>query len=93
MSGVTGYTSIIIVHCPSLLAYRLQVAVKVVAKRVIIRREAARRNFRREALLLQHVCHPNVVRLFEAMETPNSYYLVFELAGNGHLLSYVTERY
>ncbi|KAK7107697.1 uncharacterized protein [Littorina saxatilis] len=69
-----------------------KVAVKIVLKRVIIRRDVARRNFRREALLLQHVCHPNIVCLFEAMETPNSYYLVFELADNGNLLNYLTER-
>nr|KAG5711164.1 hypothetical protein BaRGS_004808 [Batillaria attramentaria] len=71
---------------------REQVAVKIVSKRVIVQRDAARRNFRREALLLQHVQHPNIVRLYEAMETPNSYYLVFELAENGHLLQYVTDR-
>ncbi|XP_076444780.1 uncharacterized protein LOC143282838 [Babylonia areolata] len=71
---------------------REKVAVKVVSKRLIVRREAARRNFRREALLLQHVRHPHVVRLLEAMETAHSYYLVFELASQGNLLAYLTAR-
>lgn len=59
----------------------------------MIQRESARRHFRREALLLQHVSHPHVVKLLEAMETPNSYYLVLELAEKGHLQAYITDRW
>ncbi|KAH9503729.1 hypothetical protein Btru_067259 [Bulinus truncatus] len=63
---------------------------KVVMKKTLVQREVARRHFRREALLLQQVQHPNVVKLYEAMETTNSYYLVFELAPGGCILETLT---
>ena len=65
---------------------------KIVHKKVLVQTEAARRNFRREAILLQKLSHPNVVSLYEALETSNSYYLVVELAGGGSLKQHVAGR-
>ncbi|XP_059172183.1 serine/threonine-protein kinase par-1-like [Physella acuta] len=73
------------------LISKQQVAIKVVAKKLLVQREMARRHFRREALLLQHVHHPHVVRLYEAMETSNSYYLVFQLASGPSLLAQLSK--
>ncbi|CAL1543230.1 unnamed protein product [Lymnaea stagnalis] len=68
------------------------VAVKVVNKKILVQREVARRHFRRETLLLQRVSHPNIVKLYEAMETCNSYYLVFELANGGSVLDILAKK-
>ncbi|RUS81560.1 hypothetical protein EGW08_010690 [Elysia chlorotica] len=68
------------------LISKQRVAVKVVAKKTLVQKEAARRHFRREALMMQRVYHPNVIKLYQALETGNSYYLVFELAAGGSLL-------
>ena len=47
------------------------------------------KNMRREARLLQSVCHPNIIKLLEVIETDNSYYLVTELCSGGELMQYI----
>ncbi|XP_041352658.1 hormonally up-regulated neu tumor-associated kinase-like [Gigantopelta aegis] len=69
-----------------------KVAVKIVDKKALVQKEAARRNFRREAILLQKLDHPNIVCLYEALETFNSYYLVVELGDGGSLKQFVASR-
>ena len=46
------------------------------------------KNFRREAKLLQMVRHPNILHLFEVIETDSSFYLITELC-SGEELDYV----
>lgn len=41
---------------------------------------------------MQRVCHKNVVRLLEVMETDSFYYLVTELCSGGELLDLICER-
>ena len=42
------------------------------------------KNFRREAKLLQMVRHPNILQLFEVIETDTNFYLISELcSGEG----------
>ncbi|KAK3098587.1 hypothetical protein FSP39_020986 [Pinctada imbricata] len=53
-----------------------KVAIKVIDKRKAKVDSYVRKNLRREAKLLQQIRHPNVVQLYEVMETENSYYLV-----------------
>ncbi|GFO40687.1 hormonally up-regulated neu-associated kinase [Plakobranchus ocellatus] len=74
------------------LITKQQVAVKVVSKKTLVQKEAARRHFRREALMLQRVHHPHVTRLYQALETGNSYYLVFELATGGSLFHVLSRK-
>ena len=48
-----------------------------------------RKNMRREGKLLQLVRHDHVIKLYEIMETENSYYLVTELCQGGDLMDYI----
>ncbi|KAK3096879.1 hypothetical protein FSP39_004355 [Pinctada imbricata] len=69
---------------------REKVAVKVVSKKALLLKEFVRRNVRREAIVLQKLSHPNVVRMYEVMETENSYYLVLEYAESGEFIKYLS---
>ena len=70
----------------------LQVAVKVINKRAIAKREYVRKNMRREAVMMQRLAHPCVVQLIEVMETENSFYMVMEYAEGGDFMKYLTDR-
>ncbi|KAL5010170.1 hypothetical protein ScPMuIL_012475 [Solemya velum] len=80
------------VRCGMHLVAREKVAVKVIPKKTLIIREHVRRNVRREAIMLQRLEHPNIIRLYEVMETGNSYYLVLELAHYGQFIHYLAAR-
>ncbi|XP_064595723.1 hormonally up-regulated neu tumor-associated kinase-like [Liolophura sinensis] len=69
-----------------------KVAVKVITKKAISLRDYLRKNLRREALMLQKLCHPNIIHLYEVMETENGYYMVLELAAGGEFVKYLSER-
>ncbi|KAH3736696.1 uncharacterized protein LOC127851398 [Dreissena polymorpha] len=71
---------------------REKVAVKIVPKKAVLLREYVKRSVRREAVLLQKLEHPNIVHLFEIMETENSYYLVLEYADGGEFIKYLSDR-
>ncbi|KHJ47701.1 hypothetical protein D918_01857 [Trichuris suis] len=45
-----------------------------------------------EIRCLEEICHPNVVRLFEVIETLPRTYLVLELVAGGDLLKYVKRK-
>lgn len=66
-----------------------KVAIKVVDKMLLKNSEYLQRNFRREAVVLQKISHPNVVKLLEVVETENHYYLVLELATGGELMNHI----
>lgn len=68
---------------------RIQVAVKVVPKKALLAKESVRRNVRREAIVLQKIQHPNIVRMYEVMETENGYYLVLESVEGGEFIKYL----
>ena len=57
----------------------MQVALKVIDKKKAQQDPYVAKNFKREAKLLQMVHHPNILHLFEVIETDNSYYLITEL--------------
>ena len=68
-------------------------AVIIVPKKAVLLREYVKRSVRREAMLLQKLDHPNIVRMYEVMETENSYYLVLEFAETGEFIKYLSEKY
>lgn len=72
--------------------YVFQVAVKVIDKKKAKEDAYVRKNMRREGKLLQLVRHKNVVRLYEIMETENSYYLVTELCRGGDLMDHICNK-
>ena len=67
-------------------------AVKIIDKNRAKEDHYISKNLRREARILQLVRHPNIVQLFEVLETDNYYYLVMELCGGGELLDYICTR-
>ncbi|XP_033741281.1 sperm motility kinase Y-like isoform X2 [Pecten maximus] len=69
---------------------REKVAVKVVSKKAILLRDYVRKNVHREAVVLQKLQHPNIVRLFEVMETENTYYIVLDYADGGDFMKYLS---
>lgn len=80
----------IIVKCITLyIFWNIQVAVKVVPKKALLAKESVRRNVRREAIVLQKIQHPNIVRMYEVMETENGYYLVLESVEGGEFIKYL----
>ncbi len=52
---------------------------KVIDKKKAQQDAYVAKNFRREARLLQMVCHPNILHLMEVIETDTSFYLISEL--------------
>ena len=71
----------------------LQVAVKVINKREVFKRNYLRANLRREASMMQRMSHPNIVQLHEVMETENSYYIVMDLVQGSEFVKYLTKKF
>ena len=65
---------------------------KVVSKRTLLLRDYVKRRVRREVVMLQRLEHPNIIKMYEIMETENSYYLVLELAYAGDFVNYLAEK-
>jgi serine/threonine protein kinase len=61
----------------------------VIAKKALQMKEYIRRNVRREAIVLQKIQHPNIVRMYEVMETEHGYYLVLEYLEGGEFIKYL----
>jgi Neu-associated kinase len=68
------------------------VAIKVIDKKKAKEDAYVSKNMRREGKLLQMIIHPNIIQLYELMETENSYYLVTELCEGGDLMDYICAR-
>lgn len=69
-----------------------KVAIKVIDKKKAKEDAYVSKNMRREGKLLQMIIHPNIIQLYELMETENSYYLVTELCEGGDLMDYICAR-
>lgn len=69
-----------------------QVAIKVIDKKRAKDDIYVRKNLRREGKLLQVLRHPNIIQLYEIMETENSYYLVTELCEGGDFMDYICSK-
>ena len=58
---------------------------KIIDKKKALQDPYVAKNFKREAKLLQKVCHPNIIKLYEVIETENNYYLITELCSGNNL--------
>lgn len=50
------------------------------------------KNMKREPRIHQMIKHPNVVQLYETLETENSFYMVMELCLGGDLLDRIGDK-
>ncbi|KAE9551590.1 hypothetical protein FO519_005197 [Halicephalobus sp. NKZ332] len=73
------------IHCLT----KEKVAVKIMDKSKMDQK--AQRLLSREVQNMEYLHHPNVIRLFEVIETLSKMYLVMEYAGGGELYTYVHE--
>ncbi|CAF0801397.1 unnamed protein product [Brachionus calyciflorus] len=68
------------------------VAVKVINKREVLKRNYLRANLRREACMMQRMQHPHIIQLYEVMETENCYYIVMELIDGIEFVKYLSKK-
>eukprot|EP00117_Sycon_ciliatum_P001911 scpid23745/ scgid7370/ Hormonally up-regulated neu tumor-associated kinase; Serine/threonine-protein kinase MAK-V len=66
-----------------------KVAVKIIDKKKARADKYVSLNMRREAKLMTMLCHSNILRLLDEVETANSYYLVTEMAEGGDLMDHI----
>ncbi|XP_012828001.1 PREDICTED: SNF1-related protein kinase catalytic subunit alpha KIN10-like [Erythranthe guttata] len=67
----------------------IKVAIKILDRRSINNCEAEK--VRREINIMRRLSHPNVVRLFEVIETPSKVYVVMEYLNSGELFYYLID--
>ena len=70
-----------------------KVAVKVINKREVLKRNYLRANLRREACMMQRMQHPHIIQLYEVMETENCYYIVMELIDGIEFVKYLSKKW
>ncbi|NWX15007.1 HUNK kinase, partial [Aegotheles bennettii] len=69
-----------------------KVAIKVIDKRKAKQDSYVLQNMKREPRIHQMIKHPNVVRLYETLETDHYYYMVMELCLGGDLLDRICDK-
>ncbi|NWU90618.1 HUNK kinase, partial [Upupa epops] len=69
-----------------------KVAIKVIDKRKAKQDSYVLKNMKREPRIQQMIKHPNVVQLYETLETDNFYYMVMELCLGGDLLDRICDK-
>ncbi|XP_074845230.1 uncharacterized protein LOC142010709 [Carettochelys insculpta] len=69
-----------------------KVAIKVIDKRKAKQDSYILKNMKREPRIHQMIKHPNIVQLYETLETENSYYLVMELCLGGDLMDTICDK-
>ncbi|CAF0778104.1 unnamed protein product [Rotaria sordida] len=74
------------------LITEMKVAVKVINKREVFKRNYLRANLRREASMMQRMSHKHIIQLHEVMETENSYYIVMDLVQGNEFVKYLTKK-
>ena len=75
-----------------LLLSQMKVAVKVINKKEVLKRNYLRANLRREACMMQRMQHPHIIQLYEVMETENCYYIVMELIDGIEFVKYLSKK-
>ena len=65
---------------------------KVISKELVESSKISSDLMKNEIQVLEGICHPNIVRLFEILEDDNNYYIVSELMKYGELYDYARKR-
>lgn len=71
--------------------YHFQVAVKILEKKKIVE-EADVQRVSREIEILKMIRHPNIIQLFEIIETPKQLFLIMEYVSGGELFDYIVKK-
>ncbi|KAM8953028.1 hormonally up-regulated neu tumor-associated kinase-like [Pelodytes ibericus] len=69
-----------------------KVAMKVIDKKKAKQDSYVLKNMKREPRIHQMIKHPNIVQLYETLETENSYYMVMELCLGGDLMDKICDK-
>lgn len=78
-------------HCLTVSCF-FKVAIKVIDKKKAKQDSYVLKNMKREPRIHQMVKHPNIVQLYETLETENSYYMVMELCEGGDLMDRICDK-
>lgn len=68
-----------------------KVAIKILEKDKILD-DGDRTRISREIKILRQIRHPNIIQLYEIIETPNKLFLITEFAPNGELFDYIVNK-
>lgn len=66
-----------------------RVAVKIVERSALYPQDED--DLMREVEILQSICHPNIIKIYDFYTTPEKYYLVLELAKHGDLFDHIVK--
>ena len=67
-----------------------KVAMKVLNRRKI-RKQRMETQVKREVKAMQKLTHPNIISLYQVIESPSDLFLVMELAEGGDMYTYLVE--
>ncbi len=70
---------------------QIKVAIKILEKEKILD-EGDKTRISREIQILRRIRHPNIIQLFEIIETPRKLFLIMEYAPNSELFDYIVQR-
>ena len=87
--GIGGFAKVYLgFHIPT----SQKVAIKILNKLQLKQNPETSFHLQNEISILKQVSHPNIVRLFEIIETPLKIYLITELCSNGELFDYISNK-
>lgn len=69
-----------------------QVALKIMKKKHLNSKPKLWQKVRRETAILKLIEHPNILKLYDVLETPDKLYLILEHVKGGELFDYITKK-
>eukprot|EP01062_Namystynia_karyoxenos_P007493 TRINITY_DN12635_c0_g1_i1.p1 TRINITY_DN12635_c0_g1~~TRINITY_DN12635_c0_g1_i1.p1 ORF type:complete len:333 (+),score=132.23 TRINITY_DN12635_c0_g1_i1:87-1001(+) len=68
------------------------VAVKIIKKEILNKNQRSAQQLFREIAIMKSLSHPNIVNLYDTLQTGNNIYMVLELVDGGELFERIVER-
>lgn len=68
------------------------VAIKIIKKELLNKNQRSAQQLFREIAIMKSLSHPNIVNLFDTLQTGNNIYMVLELVDGGELFEKIVER-